>query len=217
VNRLAIVMLALAALLLVRPGLVSAQEATPATAGTPSGIFGFPDPSECTVAPKTIPVLQSILATPVAATPAATPVASGMPAGAPADAQTVTEIEAALHEAVACINTGDILKVIQFYSDDLLRRLFAGYPVEQLLPGTPGAGTPVVGTPEPLNEGQQTELIAISGMVVLPDGRVAVVVTGDDHSNTAPASDTLFYWVKVGDKWLIDDFVTDVNVATPTP
>jgi hypothetical protein len=212
VNRLAIVMLALAALLLVRPGLVGAQEATPATAGTPSGIFGFPDPSECTVAPKTIAELQSILATPVAATPAATPITTGMPAGTPADAQTVSEIQTALREAVACINTGDILKVIQFYSDDLLRRLFAGYPVEQLQ-----QGTPVAGTPEPLNEGQQTELIAISGMVVQPDGRVAVVVTGDDHSNSAPASDTLFYWVKVGDTWLIDDFVTDVTVATPTP
>jgi len=216
VKRLAAILLALTALLLVQAGSVRAQEATPAAAGTPTGIFGFPDPSECTVAERTIDELQSILATPTAATPAATPVSDQIPAGTPADAQTVSEIQATLREAVACINTGDILKVLNFYSDDLVRRLLAGYPLDQLQ-ATPVSGTPVTGTPEPLPEARQTELIAISGMVVQPDGRVVVVVTGDDHSNSAPASDTLFYWKKVGDKWLIDDFITDVNMATPAP
>jgi hypothetical protein len=113
-----------------------------------------------------------------------------------------------LREAVACINTGDILKIVAFYSDDLVRRLLINVPLEQI---------EQQGTPVPLTQDQMTELLAISGMVVLPDGRVAVVVTGDDHTNPAPASNTLFYFVKVGDRWLIDDFVTDVNVATPTP
>jgi len=211
VKRLAGIMFAIAALVLVQAGPVSAQNATPAAVGTPSGIFGFPDPSECTVAEKSIGELQSILATPVAATPAATPIGGQLPQGTPADPQTVSDIQAALREAVACINTGDILKVVQFYTDDLLRRILAGYPLDQL------QATPVAGTPAPLPEAQQTELIAISGMVVQPDGRVLVVVTGDDHSNSAPASDTLFYWKNVNGKWLIDDFVTDVNLATPVP
>jgi len=205
-------MLALVALAIARPGLAGAQDATPAPVGSPTGIFGFPDPSECTVAPKTLDELQSILATPVAATPAASPVTTAMPSGTPADATTVAEVQATLREAVACINTGQTLKIVQFYSDNLLRRIFAGYPLEQLTQGTPVAGTPV-----PLSEGQQTELIAISGMVVEPDGRVAVVVTGDNHADPSPASDTLFIFVKVGDKWFIDDFYTNVNMATPTP
>jgi hypothetical protein len=202
VKRLVVLMFALAALLLVRPSLIAAQEATP----SPGGILGFADPSECTVAARTIPELETILATPAAAMPEASPTA--MPAGTPLDATTTAEVQTALREAVACINTGDILKIIQFYSDDLTRRLLGGIPIEQIeQQATPAAPT----------EAQMTELIAISGMVMLPDGRVAVVVTGDDHSNPAPPSDTLFYWVNVGGRWLIDDFVTDVNIATPTP
>ncbi|MFL5762005.1 MAG: hypothetical protein ACJ789_20085 [Thermomicrobiales bacterium] len=216
-KRFAALMLALALAALIGRGFAGAQDATPAAGATPSGFFGFPDPSECTVAPKSIGELQSILATPVAATPAAatptaSPVTTAMPAGTPADATTVAEVQATLRETVACINTGQILKVVQFYSDDLLRSIIAGYPLEQLQQGTPVAGTPV-----PLPQAQQTELIGISGMVVTPDGRVAVVVTGDNHAEPSPPSDTLFYFVKVGDKWLVDDFVTDVNVATPAP
>jgi hypothetical protein len=205
VKRFALVMFALAALLLVRPGLLAAQEATP----SPGGILGFPDPAECTVAARTIPELEAILATPAAAAPEASPTAiTEMPAGAPVDATTTAEIQAVLREAVACINTGDILKIIQFYSDDLIRRLLGNISIEQI---------EQQGTPTPLTQEQMTELIAVSGMVMLPDGRVAVVVTGDDHSNPAPASDTLFLFVNVDGRWLIDDFLTDVDIATPAP
>src|SRR4051794_25219466 len=85
VKRLAVIMLALVSLAVARPGLAGAQNATPAPVGSQRGIFVYPDPSECTVAQKTITELQSILATPVAAPPpAATPVGSEMPAGTPA-------------------------------------------------------------------------------------------------------------------------------------
>jgi hypothetical protein len=206
VKRLALAVFALSAFLL-GPSLALAQEATPA--GEPGGIFGFPDPAECTVAPRTVAELEAIMATPAAATPEASPtVLAEMPEGVPADATTEAEVQATLREAVACINTGDTLKILQFYSDNLIRRLLAGASLDQL---------EQQGTPVPLTQAQQTELIAISGMVVLPDGRVAVVVTGDDHSNPAAATDTIFYFVKVGDRWLIDDFVTSVDIATPAP
>ena len=203
-KRLAVVVFALVALLL-GPSLARAQEATP----SPEGIFGFPDPAECTVAARTAAELEAIVATPAAATPEATPSElAEMPEGVPADAATVAEVLSTLREAVACINTGDDLKIIQFYSDDLIRRLLGNAPLGQL---------EQEGTPVPLTEEQMTELIAISGMVMLPDGRVAVVVTGDDHTNPAPATDTIFYFVKVGDRWLIDDFETSVDIATPAP
>jgi hypothetical protein len=202
VKRLVVPLFALAALLLVRPGLVAAQEATP----SPGGILGIADPSECTVAARAIPEVEAILATPAAAMPEASPTA--MPAGTPLDTATTAEVQAALREAVACINTGDILKIIQFYTDDLIRQLLGGVPIEQIEQQA---------TPTALTEAQMTELIAISGMVMLPDGRVAVVVTGDDHSNPAPPSDTMFFIVNVDGRWLIDDFVTDVNIATPAP
>jgi hypothetical protein len=204
VKRVAMAVFALSALLL-GPSLVRAQEATP----SPGGIFGFPDPSECTVAARTVAELEAILATPAAGTPEATPTElAEMPQGVPADATTVAEVQATLREAIACINTGDDLNILQFYSDDLIRRLLAGAQLDQL----EGQGTPV-----PLTQEQMTELIAISGMVMLEDGRVAVVVTGDDHTNPAPATDTLFVFVKVGDRWLIDDFETNVSMSTPVP
>jgi hypothetical protein len=197
---------ALSALLL-GPSLARAQEAT--SAGTPGGFAGFPDPAECTVAPRTVDEIEAILATPEAETPEASPTTlTTMPEGQPADATTVAEVQATLREAVACINTGDTLKILQFYSDNLIRRLLGGASRSQLEPQ---------GTPTPLTQEQMTELIAISGMVVLPDGRVAVVVTGDDHSDPSPPSDTIFYFVKVGDRWLIDDFATNVSIATPAP
>jgi hypothetical protein len=205
VKRLALALFALTALLL-GPNLARAQEATPAASPE---LFGFPDPAECTVAARTVTELEAILATPAAGTPEASPTPlTEMPAGVPADDATVVEVQTTLHEAVACINTGDTFKILQFYSDTLIRRLLANAPLAQL---------EQQGTPTPLTQEQMTELIATSGVVILPDGRAVIVVTGDDHSNPSPATDTIFYFVKVGDRWLIDDFVTSVSIATPAP
>jgi ketosteroid isomerase-like protein len=185
--------------LVVLPVRAAAQEATPSPA------LDIPAPEECTVAPRTFAELQALVATPVAVTP--TPAGEGsptpfaLPAGTPADEATTEEVRSAIRELVACINAGDFWRVIALYSDRYVQ-FFLSQGGELTEEAYSQYATPV-----PLPPEQQIAIVEYRDVVVLPDGRIAAVVVGDDPTDDEPAGPTLFYLVKTGDRWLVDDFV----------
>jgi hypothetical protein len=70
---------------------------------------------------------------------------------------------------------------------------------------------------QPLPADQRTEILGVQGMVKMADGRIAVLIVGDDHSNPRPASTTLFIMAQNNGTWQIDNFVKSPESATPTP
>jgi len=186
----------LLALLLVATSPVAAQET-----GEPI----VPDPELCTLEPTTRDRIDAIIAMDlVAATPLAdagfgTPVA--LPEGAPVSPELQTEIEEAMTINVACLNTGDVLTQMSIYSDMGVRRLLG----ESAQPITDDEFAQI-STPTALEPDQMTAIYDFSDAIDLGDGRVAIVIVGDDMSQPDPASPTLFVLVQQDGHWVVDSF-----------
>jgi hypothetical protein len=144
----------------------------------------------------------------VAAAPAASPAAPALPQGEPVDAQTQAAVLATIHEGVACINANKIMSLLAVYSDSLVNRFLSGQSLTK-------AQYDQTLTAQPLPPNQRTEIIEVQGMVKLADGRIAVLIVGDDLSNPKPASPTLFIMAQHDGTWQIDDFVKTPSAATP--
>jgi hypothetical protein len=185
------------------PAAARAQTATPVA----------PAAEECTIAPISVERLAGILATPVARNgleSEASPTPIVIPEGKPADDATTAAIEAAAREFIACLNGGDLHKVLAFYSDNAISTLVipefgvdatAQNIFDRLAGGQPAA------------EGSQTVFYGVEQVLNLPDGRVASLVIGDDLSKPGPAGPALVYWVKVDGQWLVDDFISSEKLA----
>ena len=186
----------------------SAQDATPVALPI------TPDPAHCRVAPRSPEeVLALVSGTPVAATsPAAvlSAVASeaDLPAGTAADPATAAAIAATAYELIACNNAGDYPRVFAFYTDALIRGVFAGDPalVERL-------AADLARPPAPLPAAERAELLDVRGVRVLADGRVGAVVEDRNPQRTAAFFAIL---VRAGDRWLLDGQI-DVQAAAPPP
>ena len=185
--------------LLVLPATAGAQEATPYPG------LDVPAPEECTVAPRSLEELQRLHAapaTPAAASASPTPVA--LPTGAPVDAATAEAVTAAVRQFVACLNAGDYWRQLATYSDRFVQIFLQAY----LDPAT-GVTQEIYdayATPRPPDPSLQAGLLEIGPIVQLPDGRVAVAAVADVPGDDAPPRQSIFYFVKNGDRWQIDDF-----------
>ncbi|MER3438508.1 MAG: hypothetical protein C4346_13500 [Chloroflexota bacterium] len=117
-------------------------------------------------------------------------------------------MRAAIRELIACSNAGDFWRVLAVYSDRYVRDYVA-----QLVEAITGQPGPI--TAEIYNQFARTRPLPPEARIViltfgqpehLPDGRIAVIVVGDDPLDREPAGPTRFYLVKQGDRWLIDGF-----------
>jgi hypothetical protein len=205
-KRLAV--LVLAGIALAVPVVTRAQEATPAGTVVPA-------PEECTVAPLTRDQLIAILATPAAPAPApASPTPFVMPAGEPVDAATATAVQATIHEFIACLNARDYWRAYALYTDDFLRESLAGVTAADLTQ----EAYDQLATPTPLAPEERAAIVEYREIVALPDGRVAVLVVGDDPTNPRPPAPALVYLIEVEGRWLIDGVVSSQEIAgTPEP
>jgi hypothetical protein len=177
-----------------------AQDATPIS----------PAPELCTLTPPTFEQLSAYAASPVAevtppadATPGAELV---LPEGAPVDDATRDAVEQSMIVNVACLNTGSTLLFMAAYSENALARLIGGSgPISQELYDS-------LATPEAIAEEDRTVIYEFQDMVLLDDGRVAVIIIGDNQGDeSAPAGPTLFYLAEQDGHWYIDDFVNPVE------
>lgn len=199
-HRLALALLGAFMLSLVLPPVVGrAQEATPDPA------LDVPAPEECTITPRSIPELQNLLATPATPTPAAaspTPVA--LPTGTPVDDATAQAVTTAIRQLVACLNAGDYWRLLAAYSDRYVQVFLQAYV-------DPATGVTqelydAYATPQPPEASRRTGLLDIGPIVLLADGRAAAAAVADDPGDDQPPRQTIFYLVKNGDRWQIDDF-----------
>ncbi len=198
---------------LATPLVARAQDATPVANQI------APAPEECTVEPITLERLTLLTATPVpAAEPEASPVASptpfAMPAGEPADEATVAAITAAARQYIACLNAGDNARVLALYSDRGLLDLFGGAiaggaTAQQILAA--------LGPAQPLPEDKRNLLYGIEEVRMVPDGRIAALVIGDNLAEPGPPGPALFYFFQVEGRWLVDEIVATEQIVTPTP
>ena len=166
----------------------------------------IPNPELCTLEPSTRERLDAIVAmpfvpaTPIANAGAGTPVA--MPeGGAPVPRDVQASIEESMIINIACINTGDPLRQMSIYTDLGLLRLL-GEGVETIT----DEQFAMLTTPDELAEEDYTVIYEFGEAVDLGDGRVAIVIVGDDQSQPDPASPTLFVLVDQDGHWAVDSF-----------
>ncbi|MGE3796246.1 MAG: hypothetical protein AB7G88_00275, partial [Thermomicrobiales bacterium] len=150
-----------------------------------------PDPAQCTLEPATRERLDAIVdltlihATPLASAGFGTPVTLPEGAGAPVSPELQAEIEEAMTINVACLNTGNTLLQISIYSDMGARRVL-GEDVEAITDEEfAQLATPVALSPEGM-----TAIYGFGRAIDLGDGRVAIVIEGDDQSQPDPVSPT---------------------------
>ena len=169
--------------------------------------LGDPLPAvECTVDQITYEGLGEIASTPppteeTTPEPESTPTLLELPAGEPADDETAAAVQQAVQEITACLNAGDLKRVLSLYSDGFLQRQFNGATF------TEEEFEAELGVVTPREEDEQILIYSFGEVVITDDGRAAVIVVGDDLMNERPAAGTLFYLVQDGDTWKIDETV----------
>jgi hypothetical protein len=157
------------------------------------------------VAPRSLAELQTLLATPASATPVpASPTPVALPTGTPVDAATAEAVTAAIRQLIACLNAGDYWRLLATYSDRYVQIFLQAYvdPTTGLTQETYDS----YATPHPLDPTRYTGLLEIGPIVLLPDGRIAAAAVADDPGDGQPPRQSIFYLVKNGDRWQIDDF-----------
>src|ERR671910_1772474 len=130
---------------------------------------------ECQVEPRAVDEVFALLGLMEEAeggAPAArTPVPA--PPWTAADKETAAAAEATAREWLACINADDNLRIAALMSDAALTRFFAGV---QAADAVEGARAVLAGTPEPRAEEERAQIVTVSDVSRLDDGRIAALV-----------------------------------------
>ncbi len=169
-----------------------------------------PDPALCTLDARSIEEIETLVdaasAQPEEPTPTAVPSPFVLPDGFSLVEEERAEIEKDVLRAIACVNTGDPLKVFSSYSDryvvDLVQQL--GGMSDQVISG--------LLTVRELTEDQRLQVISFDDAILLHDGRALVIVTGDNPADDQPAGPRAFYLVEAQPgRWLVDEIVEIVT------
>ncbi|MDP9369880.1 MAG: hypothetical protein M3Q03_16685 [Chloroflexota bacterium] len=137
-----------------------------------------------------------------------------IPVGSPADEETVAAIVTTVSEIFSCFAAGDFPRATALFTDDLVRS-FGPEPgqtpedVRVFLEATPEAGA----------EGEVGEIVAITDVMLLADGRVGAFVV-DRSEGTLSTVYAIFE--QQGDRWLADEVIEftgggEEGESTPTP
>ena len=183
----------LAALLLVP---VAAQDATP--------VADAPDPELCTLNPLTPDDLQRIAETKATPVPTSTPISGNivLTDGEELFTSEREELEKDIRRAIACVNTGEPLKALAAYTDAWIAQfLFAqGGLDDELISG--------LQVDRDLQPDQYLQILSFGDAARMSDGRVAIVVVGDDPTDDLEPQPRLFVMAEVRPgRFLIDEVV----------
>lgn len=190
-------------------------QAVPATpVGSPGIAAEPPGAEECRVEPRDAAAIARLAGTPraeLAATPdpVGSPAPFEPPAGEPADPATVEAVTATVRELTACGNAGETARVYALYTDAGLLRFLAQE-------GTSAEGTAdQIATPDAIELPTGASPVpALEAVRLLPDGRVgAVLVIGTERVE----SRSYVVFRLVGDRYLVDDLVPDIETGPGTP
>lgn len=176
--------------------------ATPVAAQTEPIV---PDPELCTLEPTSRDRLDAIIAmdivpaTPLANASFGTPVS--LPEGAPVSDELQAEIEEAMTMNIACVNTGNILIQMSMYTDMGVKR-----GIGENVASVSDEEFASLSQIRELTPEEMTAIYEFSDAIDLGDGRVAIVIVGDDMSQPDPARPTLFVLAEQDGHWYIDSY-----------
>jgi hypothetical protein len=162
--------------------------------GATSAAFPIiPDPSECTVAPRTAEEVRAIVrdysqGPPPDQTPSATPDRTLQ--HHPASAEVAAQIEAAYREWIACANAGDFLRMYALETDGFI--------------GQGGSIDVINKAPTPVPSGERLEILDFSYSREFSDGRAGAVAVIGSVGSAAVIQPVFFLFEKHGDRWLVD-------------
>lgn len=164
--------------------------------------------ANCHTEARSFAELHALFATPEVPAPRPTP--GVLPRGVPADAATIAAITATVQELVACWNAGSLPRAYGLYTDDYLRRLLARQ-------GPPDrAAYDFFATPNASADTDQTVIVAIAAVRILPNGQAGAIVVLR-YPNLP--SDKTFFFVFVpagdGDSWRIADILGEISFSVP--
>lgn len=183
--------------------------AMPVVAGaqtaTPSQPRDAPPPTERHAEPRSFAELNRLAGLPVLPAERSVDV---IPQGSPASAETTAEITRTVRELVACYNAGALFRAYGLSTDSHLRRLF----------GRQGAFTrpdyDALATPRPAAPPERAAILSIRDVRLLPADTVGATVTIE--YDVVPLPKTFFFaFVRVGDRWLIDDIIGEISFSVP--
>lgn len=161
-----------------------------------------PSGAACRVAPRPTPFADGTISATVPPVPVTTEGPYVPPTGAPADEATVEAITATVRESAACANAGDTARLLALFTDGRVARLFSG--PRGFDPAAVEARA--ADRAEPLPEASRIRITGIENVRTLPDGRVAAIVSTAAGDPAVAYTDDVFF-VRVGERWLIDDAV----------
>lgn len=175
----------------------SAQDATPTAAIVP-------DPALCSLNPLTPDDLQRIAATELGPFPTTTPITGNITLadGAELFSSEREEIEKDLIRAIACVNTGEPLKALAAYTDTWIAAflLQQGGLDDDLIAG--------LHVDRSLQPEDYLQIQLFGDAARMSDGRVAIVVVGEDPADGSGARPRLFVMAEVKPgRFLIDEVV----------
>jgi hypothetical protein len=174
--------------------------------GTPESGVSFPitpDPADCQVEPRATDELLALWYTPEGSpVPAATPMTGAtsvsVPLGPRADEATTAAVTAVASEVFSCFAAGDFARATALFTDDMTRSF------------SPEPGTPMedarafLETPMPMEEAEPSQIIAVSDVMELSDGRLGAIVV----ERSEGALDAVYITLEnQGDRWLIAELI----------
>ncbi|MDP9364352.1 MAG: hypothetical protein M3Q10_09055 [Chloroflexota bacterium] len=121
--------------------------------------------------------------------------------GVPADPTIIEAVTATIEEEVACLNSGDFLRAVALWTDELLRKELGGLD-EAILAQL---ATPASVPPE-----NRATTVSVDNVRVLNDGRVTAVTQIGD-------TEAAMVFVKSDGRYLIADNIELPDAGTPTP
>ncbi|MCC7023413.1 MAG: hypothetical protein IT338_11325 [Thermomicrobiales bacterium] len=119
--------------------------------------------------------------------------AADLPAGTPADAETVAAITRVEEEYAACFNAGELRRAASLTTGEV-------QPVIASLAISFGGGT-ASATPVPPPEDFRIPSVVVTGVRVLPDGRIGAVVTWGTEQN-------FHLYEQIDGRWRIADEIS---------
>ena len=180
-----------------------------------------PDPSTCTVSPRSLESFEP--AGTVTPAPAPTTAANvgpegfQWPQGDPASQDETEGITRTITEFHACANAGDYERRLALYTDRFIRPQFDALDTAGWQQALDYAATPATIVPE----GDRQWVDSITLVRKLPDGRVGAYIVAIDPVNHPHQINAVIIFAKEGDRWLIDEVHQDptgsLAPAAPSP
>ncbi len=163
-----------------------------------------PIPTLCTLNPLTPDDLQRIADAEIEPLPTSTPITGNiqLPDGEELFTSEREELEKDILRAIACVNTGEPLKALAAYTDTWIASFIEaqGGLDDELIAG--------LQVDRNLQPDQYLQIVFFGDAARMADGRVAIVVVGEDPTDDLDAQPRLFVMAEVRPgRFLIDEVV----------